>query len=1349
MKKATMRMLSWILSIAVAMSAMVFAIPASAEVYDSNAEFMAGKYGVFLHYLASKNSDGTVEGWNETVNSFAVNEFAKTVHAVGASWVTLTLTQSDGKYCIPMPELEELTGVSGLGTDRDLVNDLYTALSQYGIKLMLYWIPGAPSGSDETATAVAAALGATQRTGEAETADWVLNDATVSNMAQIMRAVSNRYGDKITGWWVDGCYSGETNFTAAYATQEAAALRAGNPDALVAFNAGTQYGDCRFPEESYTAGETCHYLRVDQDPFTNYSASGQYSENGYQRHFLTFLGSNWGMSNCIYNTDTLVQHCYDNILSKGAAITFDVGVSGNGTISPDQLNQISALDQYMHKSLELAVDFEDGYNPYMWTDNVTSDYQSTDSTEYCALVSGEEALNGNYSLKVTPPVTNTGRTDIVSGTGTAKQSIQFQGNPAFSKTDFSGCTGIMLRLKIAGDTSGVSHKIKLNVMQGNLPITRLTRGAFAFDSAGNKLNVSGGSENFELPAGFDGFVFFPLATAQSYQVTDPGRYDDYENYPQNLADFSQAFKMSIVLNDASWSGQTVLLDDIRFYTGTEQSALCDSLRALGYTSVVYKSQPAAYTFPIDFEDCQTPLTSVKFTGTKVENGNKSYPQMLSSTRLTNAGSEVLNGALSYVITNGAFPEDTDTVTYTPGNVISNYFAVEGVEALATEAITAMDYAYLKLRVRVSATENGLPYALRMGVRQNNKVYGYLGTGATGYDVNGNVVSEVQGFGYGGEGSALYIPSGFNGTIYIPFYGLRTSGWKNVFNPDNTDVAKPDLTQRFEMNFEFYDQNTSVLENSVITLDDIDVVYPYGGLPMTFEEPCDPRIVSLNNIYSGAEHKGDTSSVTLVSGNQALNGGTSVQFSIPTANNNSRTETDYVTILGNSDYTNDDLTSVTGIWLRMKVTEPEDYAGGQHTFAVTALQDSKISRRFRTYVALYDASGKRLQYNNGGNSPQGFKVPAGFDGFVFMPFVGQYSYNDWCGYLSDPTKFADYAEDWKLSLYFSDSTWNGSTVVIDDISYYSSYADWSDSGQLADMDADAWEAMRTAGYPITRNPQPASYSIPLDFEEGQIPFKSVLSWYSDGKGGYPTVTENQDITTAAEALNGNASFRVHVPVNSSYTAENGYRFIRAESGKAAFDGIAGISKASLADASANYAYLKLRIKLPATADGSAYSLFFGFQQEGNGYTTVLKGSYGYTVGGGYVALTTSDLYTKIPSGFDGTVYIPIKNQMCFLTTDTQVRGTSENMIDFGNSFSMYFSLYGSNWADTAMLLDDMEIEYNVSGDIDADGIADEQDLALLRRKLLNDSVSYADLYDINSDLVVDIRDLVRLQELMQG
>ncbi len=330
----------------------------SAERYSESTDFMAGKYGIFLHYLASMQLGGSapLSSWNELVNSFDTDAFAKSADDVGASWVCITLTQSDGLYCIPMPELENMIGGSKLSTDRDLVLDLYNSLEPYGIKLMLYWIPGATTAN----TAVAKALGAERRVsgelaGGQSNSDYMLNWTVVKNQSSLMSAVSERYGEKISGWWIDGCYD-STGFNERVAEQEAEALKSGNKNAVVAFNNGTKAGDCRFEFEDYSAGEICHPNSIAETDIFDYSAEGRWTELGYQKHFLTFLGSNWGTGGTIYETEKLVKHCYENILSKGAALTLDVRVSGDGTIEADQYAQLARLNEYVSSMPEITLD---------------------------------------------------------------------------------------------------------------------------------------------------------------------------------------------------------------------------------------------------------------------------------------------------------------------------------------------------------------------------------------------------------------------------------------------------------------------------------------------------------------------------------------------------------------------------------------------------------------------------------------------------------------------------------------------------------------------------------------------------------------------------------------------------------------------------------------------------------------------------------------------------------------------------------------------------------------------------------------------------------------------------------
>ena len=57
-----------------------------------------------------------------------------------------------------------------------------------------------------------------------------------------MEEYSLRYGDKVFAWWLDGCYFDAGNFgyndTSLKPYHDA--IRAGNPKALIAFNAGVR-----------------------------------------------------------------------------------------------------------------------------------------------------------------------------------------------------------------------------------------------------------------------------------------------------------------------------------------------------------------------------------------------------------------------------------------------------------------------------------------------------------------------------------------------------------------------------------------------------------------------------------------------------------------------------------------------------------------------------------------------------------------------------------------------------------------------------------------------------------------------------------------------------------------------------------------------------------------------------------------------------------------------------------------------------------------------------------------------------------------------------------------------------
>src|SRR5262249_54505849 len=125
--------------------------------------------------------------------------------------------------------------------------DLAEPLARRGIRLMVYLPAGAPGGDKAAREALSYERGANR------------NREFQEKWQQVIQTWSVRWGNKVSGWWFDGCYWPN----AMYRTVDppnfrsfAAAVRSGNSNSLVAFNPGVigrLISIC--PEEDYTAGE--------------------------------------------------------------------------------------------------------------------------------------------------------------------------------------------------------------------------------------------------------------------------------------------------------------------------------------------------------------------------------------------------------------------------------------------------------------------------------------------------------------------------------------------------------------------------------------------------------------------------------------------------------------------------------------------------------------------------------------------------------------------------------------------------------------------------------------------------------------------------------------------------------------------------------------------------------------------------------------------------------------------------------------------------------------------------------------------------------------------------------------
>ena len=291
------------------------------------------KWGVFTHYLTA--ADTSVADWNRMVDSFDVHALAAQIESVGAKYYFITIGQNSGHYCSPNATYDKLVGIKpSKCSKRDLVADLYEALHPKGIKLLVYLPSGAPDKD----------LIADQKL-EWESGVWGRADnkrlAEFQRMWEdVIREWSVRWGRKVCGWWIDGCYFADAMYRhpdAPNFTSFAAALRAGNPDAIVAFNPGVITPVISLTEcEDYTAGEVSEAFHV---------CPGR-SVNQAQYHILSYLGENWSRGRPRFADEFVVGYTKD-VTSKGGVVTWDAPIKPNGQIPEEFIKQLKLLGRHV------------------------------------------------------------------------------------------------------------------------------------------------------------------------------------------------------------------------------------------------------------------------------------------------------------------------------------------------------------------------------------------------------------------------------------------------------------------------------------------------------------------------------------------------------------------------------------------------------------------------------------------------------------------------------------------------------------------------------------------------------------------------------------------------------------------------------------------------------------------------------------------------------------------------------------------------------------------------------------------------------------------------------------------
>lgn len=311
------------------------------------------RYGISHHLLAEfmnrvapiddeKWRDG--ERWDEVIAGFDVDRYVEQVVESGAGFVILTLGQNSGYLLSPNATYDRIAGLQPgeRASTRDLPLEIADALAPHGIKLILYVPANPPSKAhlEDGDNAINRAF------------DYPVEVApsqeTQAKWQAVIREWSDRYGEKLAGWWFDGMW-----FQEAYDDLTlpcnwyslAGAAKSGNPSRIVAFNGGIfrdRLVNSRL--EDYTAGET--------NEIGPLPPNGRWADEreGVQWFHWTFLGrfvtdlAGWGNTGLNWPTGELTDWVKSAIEMQGV-IALDVHVNRFGHLDGEQREQLQAIKQ--------------------------------------------------------------------------------------------------------------------------------------------------------------------------------------------------------------------------------------------------------------------------------------------------------------------------------------------------------------------------------------------------------------------------------------------------------------------------------------------------------------------------------------------------------------------------------------------------------------------------------------------------------------------------------------------------------------------------------------------------------------------------------------------------------------------------------------------------------------------------------------------------------------------------------------------------------------------------------------------------------------------------------------------
>ena len=351
-------------------------------------------YGVSHHFLSNyfnlphvysspeEKWDRNSMTWDEFVGQFDAEAYAKEIHDTGAKFVILTVGQNSGSYCAPNLVYDQYMREAGLlgegeanpktvSMENDLPMRIADALEKYDINLILY-LPSNPPHSaswDETGTPngygyFSDYLVTKKVFDYTPGTDGIPNQRSRKVLSEMVEWWSLHYGEKISGWWFDGCYpwgilQSQMDMSLEYNLSTLAnAAKAGNPYSIVTFNQGLDVGwafNKSNPYQDYTAGES--------QGLDTFPVKGRWAKDSTDCQNFMFgpignrdnWSAGWGCSGTS-RTEEFMINAIKNGMGNDYAMGFDTKVNIFGHLDPDQYQQLVAVKDAIRGGDEIPAD---------------------------------------------------------------------------------------------------------------------------------------------------------------------------------------------------------------------------------------------------------------------------------------------------------------------------------------------------------------------------------------------------------------------------------------------------------------------------------------------------------------------------------------------------------------------------------------------------------------------------------------------------------------------------------------------------------------------------------------------------------------------------------------------------------------------------------------------------------------------------------------------------------------------------------------------------------------------------------------------------------------------------------